>query len=442
MVQCVPANTSNVLEMEYLYNYFKTFYGVRAPMTNGAAIYITVDGSSSGSPIRPTTDLDTFNAHMGGTMKYSDGTTNIYNSVTATGSKVFSGSIGPVGTLKSGRGTGTRLVVYSQYDTSGGGTPIITTTYGTRSIDYHYYQKQISSTQYEEIRVYELSHRVDVGGKGVSRSGDSDELMVPLDAAFRKLFSAHERETLYARATHILICTEYTVKTKWYQTGIFKAVVVVIAVVLSWWTGGASLSLIGAVTAVASAVGAMVVMSLLSKYVFSKLGGVFAIIATVIAIAVAIYTGYLYFSATTGPFSITATQMMSVSNVAFQAAQSAQQGAITKEMAKIANLEDEIAQKQTELETAQKELENPYNTIEDGVFLKAIQGYAYLGETPQEYFSRTLNTNIGVETNNLVEMYMDQSLALPSNVSINQLIVQNMQRPFELFNALANELNQ
>lgn len=441
MIQCVPANTSNKLEREYLFRYFKTLYGIRPAISSSNIGTTNVMGQGGGSSNRPTTDYDLYAVHAGTTMKSSDGSINVYNAMDAIGWHSVTGTIGPVGTVSSGRGTGTKPVIYSR-TVSDNSTATTEITYGTASTNYHYYRMQITATTYEEVRVYELSHKVDVGGKGVGRDGDSEELMVPLDYAFRKEFSPHERETLYARATHILICTEYTVKTKWYQSGIFKAVVVVIAVVLSWWTGGASLTLIGAVTAVASAVGAMVVMSLLSKYVFSKLGGVFAIIATVVAIAVAIYTGYLYLSSTTGPFSITATQMMQVSNVAFQAAQSAQQGAIAKEMQKIATLEEEIADKQEALEVAQKELSNPYNTIEDGVLLKAIQGYAYLGEKPQEYFARTLNTNIGVETNNLVDMYYSQSTELPSDVAINQLILQNIQRPFELFNELSNQINQ
>lgn len=417
MIQCVPANTTNRLEQEYLFQYFRILYNMRNPIT------VNPDAPDDN-------EYTLWAAHQGCNIASQDAVKKVDNNMDALGYRKITGSIGGKGTTASGRGTG-KIYTYSK----------VTETFIAKNVSYHYYRMQTSDTQYEEVRVYNLSHGVIVGGKGVGKSGDNENLMVPLDYAFRKMFSAHDRETLYARATHILICTEYTVKKKWYQTGIFKAVVVVIAVALSWWTGGASLTLVGAITAAASAIGAMVVMSLLGKYVFSKLGGVFAIVAAVVAVAVAIYTGYLYFSGTTGPFSITATQMMQVSNVAFKAAESAQQGVIAKEMQRIATLEEEIADKQEALEVAQKELENPYNTIQDGVFLKAIDGYAYLGEVPGEYFARTLNTNIGVETNNLVDMYFSQALQLPSAVSINQLILQNMQRPFELFNALSDELN-
>lgn len=424
LIQCVPANTENELEQEYLYNYFRILYNLRSPITY--------------APTQPVDEFTTWAAHEGCVIQSKDGATTIGNSLTAVGYRQFTGVFGAVGATVSGTGTGTRQVRTASVNADGE----LLETYTSTPVNYHYYRIQTSVTYYDEIRVYDLEGTAQVGGRTVTKSGTDENLVILLDYAFRKMFSAHERETLYARATRILICTEYTVKTKWYQTGLFQAVVIVVAVVLSWWTGGASMTLVGAVTAAASAIGAMVVMSLLGKYVFSKLGGAFAIIATVVAVAVAIYTGYLAVSGTTGPFSVTAMQMMQVSNVAFQAAQSAQQGAIEKEMQKIARLEDEIEDKQASLDAAHKELNNPYNTIEDGVLLKAIQGYTYLGEKPNEYFSRTLNTNIGVETNNLVDMYYSQSLEAPSDVAINQLILQNIQRPFELFNELSNLINQ
>lgn len=422
MIQCVPANTTNTLEQEYLFNYFRIVYGMRNPIQFG--------------PNQPADEYTEWAAHEGSSILSRDAASTVGNSFNAIGYRKISGVIGVEGFTQSGRGTGTRQVPYTSTDQNGN----TETSYIAESISYHYYRIQSSPTQYEEVRVYNLRGSVRVGGKSVKKGGDNENLMVPLDYAFRKMFSAHDRETLFARATHILIGTEYTVKTKWYQSGIFQAITVVIAVALSWWTGGASLTLVGALTAAASAIGAYLAFSLLGKHVFNKLGGVFAIIATVVAVAVAIYSGYLYFSGTTGPFSITAQQMMQISNVAFKAAQSAEQGLIQKEMAKIANLEDEIAQKTEELERAQKELENPYNTIEDGVFFKALKGYSYLGETPEEYYARTLNTNIGVEALNLPEMYFTQSFALPSNVSILNQIQQNIEKPFELNNILNDNL--
>lgn len=437
LLQCIPANTTNQLELKYLHMYFTTLYGIRPAITvDDYESYTQVNDDVTKYTELPDTDYTGFNVKNGALLKMSDNQKDISNQFEAIGLATQTGSIGAVGTYTMGYKSGSKPGVYHMYVSSNSSE----TRYLKLDTTYHYYQYQVAANQYIEIRVFELDHSVMVGGGSVVKSGTDEYLMIPLDYAFRKEFGTHEGETLYARATHFLICTEYTVKTKWYQTGLFQAVTIVVAVAISWWTGGAGLTLIGAVTAVATAVGASIIFSILAKTVFSKLGGVFAIVATVVALAVAVYTGYLYFSATTGPFSITAQQMMQVSNVAFKAGQSAQEGALKKEIAKIASLEDEIKQKQEELETAQKELQNPGNDINDTIFLGAIQGYSYLGETPNEYFSRTLNTNIGVEALNLPELYLTQSLALPSDVSISNQIQQNGDRPFELNNDLNDSL--
>lgn len=438
MMQCINANTTNALEQEYLYKYFYTLYNLRSAITEDDYDSVVQNPGGDISTSEPITSYTGFNVHRGCLIKASDNQKDISNQANAFGYALVTGSIGGIGSVESGRTTGTKPALYYQSFVDDDKSTTTDKYYYTLETSYHYFRYQVSETQYAEVRVFELSHTIKVGGGSVNRSGDSDELMVPLDYAFRKEFSPHEAETLYARATHFVICTEYTVKTKWYQTGLFQAVTIVVAVAISWWTGGASLTFIGVVTAAASAIGASIIFSLLAKTVFSKLGGVFAIVATIIAVAAAIYTGYLYFSGTTGPFSITAQQMMQVSNVAFKAGQSAQEGLLADELARIATLEDEIAQKQEELETAQKELANPGNTIRDDVLLKAIDGYAYLGETPSDYFSRTLNTNIGVEALNLPDIYYNQALALPSDVEINQQIQQALGKPFELNNELNN----
>ena len=437
MIMAVEANTENAIEQEYLFRYFYTLAMLRPVITQSDWTTQSTENANTGSDDVPDTDWVDLDVRQGCVVDSTD--TYIDNSIIMD-NLAYRKVTGTLDTgVESGYVEDGEVPIRYAYRNADG---TLTYKYGTSTASYHFYRLQTSDTEYEEVRVYGLAHRVRVGGKNISKAHENEQLMVPLDHAFRKLFSPHDRETLYARATKLLVCTEYTVKTKWYQTGIFQAVVVVIAVVVSWWTAGASMSLVGVLTAAASAIGTSLALSLLGKYVFSKLGGSFAILAYVVAAVAAAYGGYSYFSGTAGPFSITATQLMQISNVAFTAGQSAQQGVIAKEMARIATLEQEIADKQEALETANKELSNPYNTIEDSVLLRALSGYTYLGESPMEYFSRTLNTNIGVETNGLVDMYYSQSLALPSDVAINQSIMQNIGRPFELLNNLEDDLNQ
>lgn len=421
LIMEVPANTTNSIEQEYLFNYFYTLCMVRPEYTED--MWDTYYGSG-GSTTKPVTDADIFDLHLGAMVKAEDTQIATYNNMDLLGYAKIAGSIGPKGTTASGYAEDG--VIPTKF-TSG--------KYGSKSLTYHWYRVQTSDTHYEEVRVYELTHSVRVGGSKVSRGHESDQLMVPLDHAFRSKFSAHDRETLYARALQVLICTEYTVKTKWYQTGIFKAVTIVVAVVVSWWTAGASLSLVGALTAVATAAGTMVAFSLLSKYVFSKLGSWASILATVVAVVAAVYGGYAYFSGTTGPFSLTAQNMMQISNVAFKAADSSLKGQQIALQQKMGSLQKEMEDKQEVLQAAQDELDQGSNTISDWIFLQATSGYVNLGETPEQMISRTLNTNIGTLALQLPDMYLSQALSLPSPVEIMQLMQQ------KLYTAPDDELN-
>ncbi|UZN24123.1 hypothetical protein [Klebsiella phage pKP-BM327-1.2] len=408
----VPANTENVIEREYLFNYFYTLCNIRPEYTE---TMWDNSGNTGGSEDVPTSDLDTYKMHIGGMIKSEDTDIATYNNMDLLGYAKITGSIGPKGSVTSGYAEDG---VIPTKNSDG--------TYGTKSMTYHFYKFQSSDTEYEEVRVYELTHSVRVGGSKVTRGHEHDQLMVPLDHAFRKMFSTHDRETLYARALQILICTEYTVKTKWYQTGLFQAVTVVVAVAVSWWTGGASLSLISALTAVATAAGTMIAFSLLSKYVFSKLGSWASILATVVAVVAAVYGGYVYFSGSTGPFSLTAKNLMQISNIAFKASDASMKGQQIAMQQKLGSLQKELEEKQEVLQQAQDELNQGSNTISDWIFLQATNGYVNLGETADQMIARTLNTNIGALALQLPDMYLSQALSLPSSVEIMQFMQQKL----------------
>lgn len=412
LIMQVPANTENTIEQEYLFNYFYTLCMVRPEYTE--SMWDT-SSNTGGSTTVPASDLDTYALHLGGMVKSEDTDIATYNNMDLLGYAKITGSIGPKGTTASGYAEDG---VIPTKNSDG--------TYGTQSMTYHFYKVQTSDTEYEEVRVYELTHSVRVGGSKVTKGHENDQLMVPLDHAFRKLFSAHDRETLYARALQVLICTEYTVKTKWYQTGLFQAVTVVVAVAISWWTGGASLSLIGALTAVATAAGTMVAFSLLSRYVFSKLGSWASILATVVAVVAAVYGGYVYFSGTTGPFSLTAKNLMQISNIAFKTSDASMKGQQIAMQQKLGSLQKELEEKQEVLQQAQDELNQGSNTISDWIFLQATSGYVNLGETADQMVARTLNTNIGALALQLPDMYMSQALSLPSSVEIMQFMQQKL----------------
>lgn len=430
LFQAVPANTSNPLEIEYLINYFKTFYNLRGSYTLPAAIQVPTAPEGAVTD-KPVTDYDLYNVHAGATQSSVDGALAMAIDTDAIGFRTVNGVIGAVDTFSSSSGITTKLAVYKVGYTNDQNQTQYRVYYKVVDVFYHSYKHQISATQYEEIRVYDLEFGVKVGGKYVWKSKTDENLMVQLDYAFRKMFSPRKSEILYARATHIYIGTEYTIKAKWYQTGLFQAVVIVVSVVLSWWTAGASLSLIGVVTAAATAIGAMIIMSLLSKYVFSKLGSWFAILATIVAVVAIVYGGYLYLTNTVGPYSITAVQMLAASNVAFQAGQANVNAQITRYQRQLAEIADQQEAAQQKLSDAAELLENN-NTITNGIFSSVTSGYIVLGESPMQTYTRTLDTNVGTSALELPSMYIQAGKSLPSTVEIIQQMMSNMYQANEL----------
>lgn len=434
--QAVPANTSNPLEREYLFNYFKTFYNLRPSykIPAGTTVPTIPDGATA---TKPVTDYDLYNAHSGATQTSTDGAMSMGTNMNAIGIRIVNGVIGAVDEYSSSTGYASTVEVFKVgYSGDSGGTQY-GTYYRPLQVFYHSYKHQISATQYEEVRVYGLQFGAKVGGKYIWKSKTDDNLLVQLDYAFRKMFSPHKAETLYARATHIFIGTEYTVKAKWYQTGLFKAVVVVVSVVLSWWTAGASMSLIAVVTAAATAIGAMIIMSLLSKYVFAKLGGWFAYLAVIVAVVAIAYGGYLYLTNTVGPYSITAVQMLAASNVAFQAGQANVNAQIQRYQNQLSDIADQQAAAQQKLSDARELLENN-NTITNGIFSSVTSGYIVMGETPLQTYTRTLDTNVGTSALQLASMYIQAGTSLPSTIEIIQQMMSNMYPASELDLSIQN----
>ena len=370
MVLTVPANTSNTLEERYLFEYFYTLYNLRSAKD-------TTQVSADKLPWAIHEGASTISRDIESTMQVSTGD---------LGYQKISGSIGGAGSTASGYTDG-----------------------------YHWYQYQATDvSEYEEVRVWDLSSGVNVGGNNISSSDTSENLMIPLDYAFRNLFGAHKRELLYARAVHLVIGTEYTVKTKWYATGAFKVVITIAAVVVAWYTGGASLTWTSALVAAGEAVASQIALTLASKYVFSKWGAFGQIIGVVVAVAAIIYGGYLLASNTTGVLQLTAQDMLSISNVGFKASQASLQGEMAKVQHKMGSLNSEIEADKTVLQSAQDELNTNSNSLNGYDFFSAISQYTSLGEGATSFYGRTLNTNIGLVALQSPAISIQQGLSLPS----------------------------
>lgn len=79
--------------------------------------------------------------------------------------------------------------------------------------------------------------------------GVNDVLIIPVDRTIAKDMELLKRERVYARSLHVVFNSMVIQKLKWYQTGIFKAIMYTIAIVIALWDGGLTLTSVAAISA-------------------------------------------------------------------------------------------------------------------------------------------------------------------------------------------------
>ncbi len=296
----------------------------------------------------------------------------------------------------------------------------------TNRVHTYYYQE--TENTYTAISVYNLQS-IDImdGNHWFTPSGDSEDLIVPLDLAITANLNSVELEKLYAMAMQLVVNTYQKVKKKWYQTGIFKFVMFVIAVVITVFfppAGVAALSAMAVLVGIGMAIGISVAIRLLQKLVIS-LGissTIFQVVMAILAVAAAAYGGYLNITNTTGMAGMTASNLMLVSNAAFAMANAGQQVALVKAM-------NQYQQSVLDLQARDQSLKEKVEALgllqvptpEVMIFLPPVSLDIRLGEEPEDYYEKSIhNVNVGTYVYDYIESYVDINTLLPD---LNQLTI-------------------
>lgn len=198
---------------------------------------------------------------------------------------------------------------------------------------------QDGATTYRRLRVLGLNHNNRVyANKSVSIScsgamGDAEEsgFIIPLHTNIYRSMSLTHSTQLSTSCSYLIMNSYQKVKQKWYTTGAFKIVVIVVAIIVSIFTAGAggvgilgaygavgaSLGFVGLaaviVGAVANAIAAMVLMSIITKVSTTLFGDKIGFIVAAIASIVAMNVGTAM--STGASMSTMAAEMMSAQNI-------------------------------------------------------------------------------------------------------------------------------
>jgi len=291
---------------------------------------------------------------------------------------------------------------------------------GSYSNKVYTYRYQRTAAVYDEITVHGLLCNYKVY-KGYSYTGGagSKTLIIPLDKALVNKFNVKEREVLVARSMHYMTCTYVEIEEKWYSKGWIKWVIVIIAIVLTVFTGN-GWQLLAAVVAGTVAVTALLiylvtqlVIGMIVSYVFSlvakAIGGQLAMI---IGLVIMLYGGYTYISGTTAPMSVSAQSLVSAGTNLVDAGTAQIGSEIQKIQGEMTEFSLMAEQKWAELEEV-KNLLGKENLLDPFEFIGKEPRITF-GESPSQFYDRTVHSgNIGVLALDANSSFIEISLTLP-----------------------------
>lgn len=401
LMMAVPANTTNPIERRYLWDFFNNLHlanqaSDRATSEAAAALWFGSSGlmtlNAPGIVIQDTR------------FKLSIDNDGVYK-------RRVAGSVGGIG----GHDSGFSMVTTSQ--------PAVSITGGDASTEspytlytttkYHYFRRQISIGYYDEIQVVNLTTMFHIFEQ-YSSIGDATStiLLIPVDRAIAVTYSLPDKETLYARSLHYVFNSRVVTHVAWYETGLFKALVVIIAVVIAVLSYGSTADLVYAALKaglyttvsilVASVILEMVVVSLIFKLIVKAVGVKAAFVIAIVAACAggidAVDTG----SVSGAPFAKDLLTLSSSLSSAVGADLKREIQGLASEYATFSALEVE---KNKLLQTAQDLLKNQTR----------LSPFAIFGESPQDFYNRTVHSgNIGIVGIDAVASFVDRALILPS----------------------------
>lgn len=277
----------------------------------------------------------------------------------------------------------------------------------TSEVKTHVYRHQITDTIYEEIEVVGLQMVYHIFGDYTVTADENDDiLLVPLDYEVIKHYSLIDREVLAARSLHYVFNSRIVTKLKWYQTGIFKVILVIVAIIITIYTwGGGSGALAAALGSGAYGAAAVMflqvlvkqlVVGILVKKFVQVVGARNAFLAAVLAV-VATYYG--------GASTELVNSVLSLStNIVKTSINAYLEDGYSNLLSEMTAWDREIKEQTATLERAQNLLTSS----------NRLDPLIIFGETPDEFYQRTVHSgNIGIVGIEAVSSFVDMKLMLP-----------------------------
>lgn len=260
--------------------------------------------------------------------------------------KYVSGVIGPTGTYS-------RVMLTENVNvpnTDDNGNP----TYGTTlaSVNTLAFRKQTNEEYYEEITVSDMYCETSVAGYVLkSNAGfgsgafyNDENVYVPLLREIIDDFKFQEYAYMFGLALSLIVVSVQVVKIKWYQSGFFKFVLMVVGAVAAFYTGG---------------VGGLIIYMLLTIAVIA--GWIRGTLLKVVTIAMILYGGYQGISSAG---SMAGTTMAAASTLT----QLATFAVDWNTELTMKHLQNKVSEKESEKEKLDEEYKETMSDLQENVF--------------------------------------------------------------------------
>ena len=269
--------------------------------------------------------------------------------------RTVSGVIGSVGSYVRY----SKTVTYTE-EVEGGGADQSWTTTETKTGTLYGIRKQVTESYYEEMEFGGCSTSWKVGGYalgGVLKLGQDDgEVCIPITDLGLEGLRYEELHYAVARSMSMMALSIVKVKTKWYQSGFFKFVMIVAIAVAAFFTGGAALAAYGPLAA--AVVYAAAAVSILG--VMGVNTGVIGQVLQVAAAFVTMGTSLANTGISTGQQVLTVAS--SLTGLASMASQMNLDGVVN-------SLEKKRSELAAKLEESEERLEEIYENAQQGLWM-------------------------------------------------------------------------
>lgn len=334
-------------------------------------------------------------------------------------------------------GTATKLMVskfeYIQQDAWGN---------STNDVSELILKVQITPNTYKEVVVVGLIHQNQIAGEthrttigDILTNVDNHNFIIPMHYGVSQRVPLFERTKLYEESFQLVINSYVVTELEWYETTEFQIFVIVVAVILTFWSAGSSI--LSAKAALASAGGVATVgvgsaimivlwslvvnlvipailMDIIMEALVNLIGGELAIILSIVAAVVAIAVGdassirFLKYNIPTAQACLTASKSLLEATTEYYSEA-------------IGEIQQELVQFQGESEKQQAELDKITELLDtrslfDPLTLVQETRFSTVpDESPSSFYDRTIhNKNIGVVTLDVIGNYHEMLLQLPA----------------------------